>query len=106
MIEELKKYILSKQLDERAIECFWVAFMNWKSVSHVEYEKKFTHVNLNDLKIFIHSIGVSSKEWPECIYNRIIITILIQHNNVSLGNYRVYFAIDSESDDDDFLEIY
>jgi len=106
MIEQLVKYVTENDLHYKAIEDFWVAFNNWKNSHPEEYRETFAGIPLNELKIFVHSIGLRSSEWPDCDYNHVVITVLIHHDNKQLGSYSALYSLSNDVDDDDFLEIY
>ena len=106
MIEQLKKYVEENDLQNKAIESFWVAFNNWKVDCPEEYADSFMDIPENKLDIFVHSIGLRSSEWPECDYNHVAITVLIDYNGQSLGSYRAFFSLSEDVDDDDILDIW
>ena len=106
MIEQLKIYVEENNLLDKALECFWVAFNNWKTDSPESYSEKFNNIPMDELNIFVHSIGLRSSEWPECNYNHVTVTILIHYGERQFGSYVAWFSLSEDVDDDDFLEIY
>ena len=106
MIKQLKAFVEENNLHNKALECFWVAFNNWKNDYPESYHKAFNGVPIESLEVFVHSIGLRSSEWPECDFNHVTVTILIHNHGRSLGNYVVWFSLSDDVDDDDFLEIY
>ena len=106
MVEQLKKYIIENDLQNKSIVNFWVAFNDWKKDYPQEYTNIFDNISINDLNIFVHSIGIRSSEWPECDFSHITVTILIQHNGRLLGNYVNWISLSDDVYDDDFLEIF
>ena len=106
MIEQLKCYIKENNLHNKAIESFWVAFKNWKNDNPIDYAHVFNNVQIEELNVFIHSVGLRSSEWPECDYNHVTVSILIHYEGRQLGNYIAWYSLNSDVNNDDFLEIY
>ena len=105
MIDQLKAYVVANNLPDKALEYFWIAFNNWKH-DHPESYLKISHIPIEALSIFVHSIGLRSSQWPECDFNHVTVTILIHYGEQQLGNYVAWFSLSEDVDDDDFLEIY
>ena len=111
MIEQLKAYVEEKQLHKKALECFWIAFNNWKSDYPKSYSEKFSNIPLEALEVFVHSIGLRSSEWPRCDYNHVTVTVLVHYrddegDDHALADYVAWFSLSADVDDDDFLDIY
>ena len=104
--EQLKKYVKENKLHDKAIDCFWIAFNNWKKDCPKKFVESFDGVPLDNLNVFVHSIGLRSAQWPECDFNHVHIGILIHYGDRQLGNYRCFFSLGDDVDDDDILEIY
>jgi Zn/Cd-binding protein ZinT len=105
LIEQLKKYVEENDLHNKAIDNFWITFDNWKKDYPENYAKLFDNISIDDLNVFVHSIGLRSSQWPECDYNHVIISILVYYNDRSLGGYRYFFSLSDNVDDDDIWEI-
>jgi len=106
MVEQLINYITENSLHERALKGFWVAFNNWKNNHQEEYNESFAHIPLDDLHVFVHSIGLRASEWPDCDYRHITVSVIIHYNGEHKGNYTAWFALSDDISDDDFLEIW
>jgi len=106
MIEQLKRYVEENDLINKAIDGFWSAFRNWENDNPEDYAGVFDNISIEELNVFIHSIGLRSSEWPKCDYNHVTVTILIHYDGRQLGNYVAWFSLGDDVDDDDFLEIY
>jgi len=111
MVEQLKAYVAENNLHEKAIEYFWRAFNNWRKDFPKSYKKTFKDFSIDDCNIFVHSIGLRSSQWPSCDYSHATVSLLIHHekdnNHVSeIGNYRAFFSLSDDVDDDDILDIY
>ena len=105
MIEELKKYVSENNLQNRAIDGFWINFNNWKHLNPMDYAEKFSNITPEDLDVFVHSIGLRSSEWPICNYNHVTINVLIHHEDRYMGRYIFFSSLDSDVDDDDLFEM-
>ena len=105
MIEQLKAYVEENDLCSKALNCFWIAFDNWKKDDPETYAEKFHSVPIEAMDVFVHAIGLRSSQWPECSYSHVTITIKIHHNDRAFGNYACWFSLSNDVDDDDFLEI-
>ena len=105
MVEQLKKYITENRLHDKTVENFWKAFNNWKNEYSKDFTEKFSNIPLDELNVFVHSIGLRSSQWPECDYNHVVVTVLIHYDGRSFGSYRCFFSLCDDVDDDDILEI-
>ena len=110
MIEQLQAYVQENKLHEKAIEDFWFAFNNWKKDFPKSYKKAFKDFSIDDCDIFVHSIGLRSSQWPDCNFNHVTVGILIHHESCNghvreVGNYRVFYSLSDDVDDDDMFEI-
>lgn len=109
MIEELKNYVIENNLINKAKECFWRAFNNWKQENPERYAEKFQDIDEKNLELYVQCVGLRAAAWPECDYNHVTVSMRILHNSKKceeLGTYIIWFSLNgNEEDDDDFLEI-
>ena len=57
MIEELKKYVIENNLINKAKECFWRAFHNWKQENPERYAEKFQDIDEKNLELYVQCVG-------------------------------------------------
>ena len=97
MVEQLKEFVLSKELQNKAVEKFWVAFDNWKKKHPKKYMKEFVDNPILDSDIFIQEIGLRSYDWPECNSNLVRVTLFIGRGSTSVCcYYSCYFSLDGD----------
>lgn len=102
-ISKLKEWMLTNDIEKKAIEGFWINFNNYRIDSEQEFKKYFGNFDNEKLLISIQSISLKLENWPECNYNHVVVSIQIIYNNSHIGSYDAYFDFNSRIDDDYFV---
>lgn len=102
-IANLKQWLLDKDAEKIAYECFWKSFNNYKIEEPQEFYDVFGEFESNKLEISINSVAITFLNYPDLNYNHVVLNLPFRYNNKEIGNYRLLLNFDGTLDDDFFI---
>lgn len=101
-INELKKWIIEHEVENRTIQGFWLNLENYQKEFPDEFNRFFKNFSKNNFDVKITQIALMLGNYPECNQNHVISYIPISYNGKRIGLYRLLFTLDGKIDDDYF----
>lgn len=106
--EELKKWIIEHDIEQKAYKGFWMNLENYKIEEPNEFMCYFSayigEEDRGDFEVEIKSVSINySNSYPNCDYNHVIVTIPIRYKGKEVGYYQLLLNFDGTPDDDFFV---
>ncbi|MCR8980879.1 hypothetical protein [Brevibacillus laterosporus] len=104
-IKALKEWVLTNNLEDRAIKGFWNTFRNYKEENFDAFEKDFKNYESKHISLFVDTVSLTITNWPDEDYNHVVISVRFQYKGKASGIYKMVFKLTGEVEDD-YLTIY
>ncbi|QVK18248.1 hypothetical protein KHQ81_00585 [Mycoplasmatota bacterium] len=102
---ELDELIIKHNIKKRSFKCYEEYMKNYKLEDPNDYEDLFLSKNINEVELRIHSIAYVINCYFDKDIRYLASTIRLIYDDIEFAEYKVFFNLHGEIEDDYLIEI-